>query len=53
MTDLTVTVNKTIHGSIEKVFDAWLNPKMLSKFMMPMPGMPDMGGAADFADFDF
>ena len=40
MTDLTVTLNKTIQASIEKVFDAWLNPKTLSKFMMPMPGMP-------------
>ena len=41
MTDLTVTLNKTIHAPIEKVFDAWLNPKTLSKFMMPMPGMPE------------
>ena len=41
MTDLTVDINKTIHAPIEKVFDAWLNPKMLSKFMMPMPGMPE------------
>ena len=40
MTDLTVTLNKTIQAPIEKVFDAWLNPKTLSKFMMPMPGMP-------------
>ncbi len=41
MTDLTVNVNKTIHASIEKVFDAWLSPKMLSLFMMPMPDMPE------------
>ena len=41
MTDLTVNINKIIHAPIEKVFDAWLNPKMLSKFMMPMPGMPE------------
>jgi len=40
MTDLTVKINKTIHAPIEKVFDAWLNPRMLSKFMLPMPGMP-------------
>ena len=41
MTDLTINIKKTIHAPIEKVFDAWLNPKMLSKFMMPMPGMPE------------
>ena len=41
MTDLTININKTIHAPIEKVFDAWLNPKILSTFMMPMPGMPE------------
>jgi len=39
MADLTVHINKTIHAPIEQVFDAWLNPEMLSKFMMPMQGM--------------
>ena len=41
MADLTVNVNKLVHGPIDKVFDAWLNPKMLSIFMLPMPGMPN------------
>ena len=41
MTDLTININKTIHAPIEKVFDAWLNPKILSTFMLPMPGMPE------------
>jgi len=39
MTELTVNIDKVINASVEKVFDAWLNPKMLSKFMR---GMPDM-----------
>ncbi|MEJ2658542.1 MAG: SRPBCC domain-containing protein [Desulfobacterales bacterium] len=41
MTDLTVNINKIIHAPIEKVFDAWLNPKMLSKFMKGLPDMAD------------
>ena len=41
MTDLTVNITQTIHAPIKKVFDAWLNPKMLSKFILPMPGMPE------------
>lgn len=39
MAELSVNINKIIRAPIEKVFDAWLNPKMLSKFMR---GMPDM-----------
>lgn len=41
MTDLIVNVEKTIEAPIEEVFDAWLNPKILAQFMMPMPGMPE------------
>ncbi len=40
MNDLTMSVSKTIHAPIEKVFDAWLNPKLLAQFILPMPGMP-------------
>ena len=41
MTELTLTVTKTINAPIEKVFDAWLNAETLAKFMLPAPGMPE------------
>ena len=41
MNDLTLNVKRTINAPIEKVFDAWLNPEMLAKFILPMPGMPE------------
>ena len=41
MAELSVNMNKTIHAPIEKVFDAWLDPKMLSKFMKGMPDKTD------------
>ncbi|HBG19257.1 MAG TPA: hypothetical protein DDY32_08275 [Desulfobulbaceae bacterium] len=41
MAELTVNIDKVINASIDKVFDAWLNPKMLSKFMRGMPDMPE------------
>lgn len=41
MTDLKINIEKTINAPIEKVFDAWLNPELMSKFMMGMPDMPD------------
>jgi len=40
MTDITLKIDKIIHAPIEKVFDAWLNPTILAKFMIPMPDMP-------------
>jgi uncharacterized protein YndB with AHSA1/START domain len=41
MTDLKVELEKTINAPIEKVFDAWLDAKTLSRFMTPRPGMPE------------
>ena len=41
MNDLVVKVKKTINAPIEQVFDAWLDADTLSKFMMPMDGMPE------------
>lgn len=39
MTDLTVNLSKEINAPIEKVFDAWLDPAMLTRFILPAPGM--------------
>ncbi len=33
--DLSLTVARTIKAPVEKVFDAWLDPDMLSRFMTP------------------
>ncbi len=41
MTDLVVKINKVIKAPIGKVFDAWLDPKTLSQFILPMPGMKE------------
>ena len=41
MADLSVAVRKTINAPVERVFNAWLNPQTLSKFMVPAPGMPE------------
>jgi len=39
MSELKVNLNKIIKAPQEAVFKAWLNPKTISKFMLPMPGM--------------
>lgn len=39
--ELRVEVNKIIAAPIERVFDAWLDPAMLTRFILPMPGMPN------------
>ncbi len=44
MSDLSLTISRTIEASAQRVFDAWLDPLALAKFMRPMPGMdaPDV-----------
>ena len=39
MTDLSLTVSRNIAAPAARVFDAWLDPVMLARFMRPMPGM--------------
>ena len=38
-TDLALEVSHHIPAPREQVFDAWLNPKMLTRFMTPGPDM--------------
>ena len=39
MTELTLDVSRTINASAETLFNAWLDPKMLARFMLPGPNM--------------
>ena len=41
MTELTVKLSKTIEAPIGQVFDAWLDPVLLSRFILPAPDMPN------------
>ena len=40
MTELSVNIEQTIHAPIDRVFDAWLDPTLLARFILPMRGMP-------------
>lgn len=46
-TDLTLTVERTLTASPEAVFDAWLDPKMLKRFMCPGPRATTPEAATD------
>ena len=40
MTELKLQISRDIKAPIERVFDAWLDPQMLTQFILPAPGMP-------------
>lgn len=40
MTELSLAVTRTIAAPANQVFEAWLDPQMIAKFMRPMPNMP-------------
>lgn len=58
--DLTLTVERTIAAPPEQVFDAWLDPTVLMRFMCPGPGVttpiaetdPKEGGRFDLVMVD-
>jgi uncharacterized protein YndB with AHSA1/START domain len=39
MTDLTLTARRVIKAPAKRIFEAWLDPVMMAKFMFPRPGM--------------
>ncbi len=39
MTDLTLTVSRTINATAQRIFEAWLDPAMMTKFMVPRADM--------------
>ena len=39
MNDLTLTTSRVIKATPERIFNAWLDPAMMTRFMMPRPEM--------------
>jgi len=47
MTDLSLTCKRTIKASPEQVYNAWLSPETMMKFMSPGPNMHVREARAD------
>jgi uncharacterized protein YndB with AHSA1/START domain len=41
MSEMSVVVSREFEAPVAKVFEAWLDPKVLAKFMNPCVGGPD------------
>ena len=47
MTELSLNVSRTINAPVERLFNAWLDPNMLARFMIPGDGMSVPKAATD------
>ncbi len=47
MTDLTLSVSRLIKASPKRIYDAWLDPAMMTRFMFPRPDMHISAATAD------
>ena len=47
MTELSLSVERTIAAPQDKLFNAWLDPEMLKRFMLPGEGMAVPRAASD------
>ena len=47
MDDLTLTTSRVIKAAPERIFNAWLDPAMMTRFMVPRPDMHVREARAD------
>ena len=47
MTDLTLNVTRLIKATPQRIFDAWLDPAMMTRFMFPRPDMHISDASSD------
>ncbi|MFV2038012.1 MAG: SRPBCC domain-containing protein [Paracoccaceae bacterium] len=47
MTELSLNISRTINATPEVLFNAWLDPEMLARFMAPGPDMTVPHAASD------
>jgi uncharacterized protein YndB with AHSA1/START domain len=47
MNDLTLTVSRLIKASPKRIYDAWLDPATMARFMFPRPDMHISAAEAD------